>query len=226
MCSPRRHGEVAPRDAGPDQLQHLGERHRHLWPLVNQTFGWLGTIRLPRMGTLERDLQRLIDTRAIEGVMIEYFDRVDALDPFGAVATFADDATADLMTGKVYRGRTPIGRAPARILLQYRHTSHHISNHRSRIDGDTASALTHIYAFHRFRDGRIWHLWARHVDRLSRIDGRWLLTDRVLVAIDADPPWDAVDESRFREHPGRRDPATVQAELDGLYRGREDGRAE
>lgn len=142
------------------------------------------------MGTLDRDLQRLIDARAIEGLMIEYFDRVDALDPFGAAAVFADDATADLMTGEVYRGRARIGRALARILLQYRHTSHHISNHR------------------------------------SRIDGRWLLTDRVLVAIDADPPWDAVDESRFREHPGRRDPATVQAELDGLYRDREDGRAE
>ena len=65
---------------------------------------------------MEHELQRLVDARAIEDLMIEYFDRVDALDPFGAAACFAEGATADLMTGKVYEGRDRIGRALARKL--------------------------------------------------------------------------------------------------------------
>jgi uncharacterized protein (TIGR02246 family) len=174
---------------------------------------------------VEAELQRLVDERDIENLMIEYFDRVDALDPFGAVAVFADDATADLMTGKVYQGRDRIGRALSRILVQYRHTSHHISNHRARIDGDEATALTYIYAFHRFPDGSVWHLWARHSDRLARIDGRWKLTDRVLIPLDGDPEWDVIDDSWFRSHPGRRSHDETRAELDAFYRDRDDGGA-
>jgi uncharacterized protein (TIGR02246 family) len=159
------------------------------------------------------ELQELFDARAIESLMIRYFDRIDALDPRGAAEVFAPDATADLMTGKVYNGREAIGRALSKILVQYRHTSHHISNHHATIDGDTASALTYIYAFHRFPDDRIWHLWARHTDELARIDGEWFLTERTLVPIDSDPPWDAIDPDWYRSHPGRRTHEAVRAEL-------------
>jgi uncharacterized protein (TIGR02246 family) len=168
---------------------------------------------------LDQALQELVDRRAIEDLMIDYFDRIDALDPFGAAALFTDDSTADLMTGKIYQGPAQIGRALARILLQYQHTSHHISNHRSRIDGDEASATTYVYAFHRFPDESIWHLWARNTDRFARVDGRWLLSERILVPIDADPQWDAIDASWFRSHPGRLDPADVRAALESMYRG-------
>jgi uncharacterized protein (TIGR02246 family) len=166
---------------------------------------------------MDPKLQELLDARAIERVMADYFDRVDALDPFGAAALFAEDATADLMTGKVYRGPAQIGRALARILLQYRHTSHHISNHRSEIDGDTAAALTYIYAFHRFPDGWTWHLWARHQDRLVKRDGEWKLLERVLVPIDAEPPWDLIADDWYRSHPGRRSHDELRAELEAAY---------
>ena len=168
-----------------------------------------------RTSTITRmDIQVLFDARAIERVMIDYFDRVDALDPFGAAELFASDAKADLMTGKVYTSSAQIGRALARILLQYRHTSHHISNHRADIDGDVATAQTYIYAFHRFPDDSVWHLWARHSDCLARIDGEWKLTERILVPVDATPPWDLIDEGWYRSHPGRRDADEVRAELE------------
>ena len=160
------------------------------------------------------DLQRLLDERAIYRVMVEYFDRVDALDPFGAARVFAPDATADLMTGKVYEGRAAIGRALARILLQYRHTSHHISNHRADVDGDRATSLTSIYAYHRFPDDRVWHLWARHQDVLERRDDIWVLTSRILIPIDAGPEWELIDADWFRPHPGRRSHDDVRAELE------------
>lgn len=160
------------------------------------------------------DVQELIDARAIEQVMIEYFDRIDALDPFGVAPLFVEDATADLMTGKVYHGRDRITRALAKILLQYRHTSHHISNHRSIITGDTARAQTYIYAFHRFPDDSVWHLWARHVDELARVDGEWKLTSRVLVPIDATPPWDLIEDGWFGSHPGRQSHDTLREQLE------------
>ena len=165
------------------------------------------------------DVQELLDAKAIERVMVDYFDRVDALDPLGAAALFTDDATADLMTGKVYRSREHIGRALGRILLQYRHTSHHISNHRSTIDGATATAQTYIYAFHRFPDDSIWHLWARHADKLAKVDGEWKLTERVLVPIDSTPPWDLIDDGWYRPHPGRRSHDDLTNELDAMRSG-------
>jgi uncharacterized protein (TIGR02246 family) len=160
------------------------------------------------------DLQELLDRNAIHQVMVEYFDRIDALDPFGVTDLFAEDATADLMTGKIYEGRDRITSALAKILLQYRHTSHHISNHRAVIDGDTASAQTYIYAFHRFPDDSVWHLWARHVDELAKIDGEWKLTSRVLVPIDSTPPWDLIDDDWYRSHPGRQSHDELRSQLE------------
>ena len=162
-------------------------------------------------------LQLLADERSIRNLMVEYFDRVDALDPFAAARLFAEDASADFSTGKRYEGRAQIGRALARILLQFSQTSHHISNHRAEVDGDRATALTYIHAFHRFPDGRTWQLWARHRDRLQRVDGRWLLSERILVSVDAEPPWDRAKAEWFRPHPGRKSHLEVEAELNAAY---------
>ncbi len=168
------------------------------------------------------ELQDLVDAHAIEQTVARYFDRIDALDPFGAAEVFAEDATANLMTGKVYEGRASIGRALARILLQYRHTSHHISNHRSQIDGDDATSLTYIYAFHRFHDDRIWHLWCRNFDRYRRIGGVWRITERVLIPIDSDPPWELIDDDWYMPHPGRQSHDELRAQLDASYASREE----
>ena len=127
-------------------------------------------------------VRELVDARAIEHLMVRYFDAVDALDPFAAVEIFTDDIEGDFMTGKVYRGPRAVARALGKILLQYEHTSHHITNHRATITGDTATALTYIYAFHRMRASEdTWHLWARHVDQLVRTADGWRVRHRVSV---------------------------------------------
>ena len=162
----------------------------------------------------EAAIQELIDARAIEGVMIHYFDRVDALDPFGAADIFTDDAVGDFMTGKLYTGPDKIARALGRILLQYKHTSHHITNHRATITGDTATSLTYIYAFHRFPDDWVWHLWARHEDELVRVDGGWKVAKRTLSAIDSVPRWDLISDDWYYGHPGRVAHDELRAKLD------------
>ena len=159
-------------------------------------------------------VRELVDARAIEHLMIRYFDAVDALDPFAAVEIFTDDIEGDFMTGKVYRGPRAVARALGKILLQYERTSHHITNHRATITGDTATALTYIYAFHRMRASEdTWHLWARHVDQLVRTADGWRVRHRVLSAVDSVPRWSKIDDSWYYGHPGRRTHDELERQL-------------
>jgi ketosteroid isomerase-like protein len=164
--------------------------------------------------TLSDYVQLLLDEREIWRLMVEYFDAVDALDPKRAVQIFSDDVTGDFMTGRVYQGRGPIERVLGKILLQYEQTSHHITNHRAEVSGDVGTACTWIYAFHRMAGtDEVWHLWARHIDDLERIDGSWRVSKRVLSAIDSEPRWDAIKSDWYYGHPDRRDRAVLEAEL-------------
>jgi hypothetical protein len=163
---------------------------------------------------MDPQLRELVDAREIHGLMCHYFDHVDRLDPFGAAAIFTEDAEGDFMTGKRYQGPRAIARALGRILLQYRHTSHHITNHRATITGDTATSLTYIYAFHRMRDtDELWHLWARHVDDLVRTPDGWRVRRRVLSALDSTPEWEKVRREWYYGHPGRRTHDEMEAQL-------------
>jgi hypothetical protein len=166
-------------------------------------------------------LRELADAREIEGLMIHYFDAVDALDPFRAVEIFTEDIEGDFMTGHPYIGRRAIARGLGKILLQYERTTHHITNHRATIRGDRATALTYIYAFHRMRNSDdTWHLWARHVDELVRVDGRWLVKRRTLSAIDSVPRWEAIKDDWYYGHPGRRSHAEMEEQLRNTERPR------
>ena len=59
----------------------------------------------------------------------------------------------------------------------------------------------------------VWHLWARHVDELERVDGLWKVSKRVLAAVDSEPRWDAIKPDWYYGHPGRRDRAALEADL-------------
>ena len=50
------------------------------------------------------------------------------------------------------------------------------------------------------RTGAVWHFWGRHVDRLRRVDGDWLLSERVLVGVDSDPVRADVPADLFLGH--------------------------
>ena len=161
-------------------------------------------------------LRELVDERAIASLMVDYFDAVDALDPYRAVEIFTDDVEGDFMTGRLYHGRPAIARALGKILLQYERTSHHITNHKATVVGDSATALTYIYAFHRMRGSDdTWHLWARHADELVRLDEGWRVRRRVLVAIDSVPRGEKIDDAWYYGHPGRRAHAELERQLAG-----------
>src|SRR5438128_2662351 len=100
------------------------------------------------------------DEVAVERVLRNYFDRIDALDPEGAVQHFAGDAQAEVMTGKTVDGRDRIGRALRRILVAYEVTEHHLTNVRATVNGDEAETWGYVFAYHRMAaTGRPWLLW-------------------------------------------------------------------
>jgi len=149
-------------------------------------------------------LRELLDAREIEQAFVRYFDRVDANDPEGASQCFAQDVEFEIMTGKRKRGRDSFARSLGRVLDQYERTSHHVGNITARIDGDTADVLAYVYAYHRMHNtGEPWHLWARMKDKFERIDGRWQITEHVLLGLDAVPNRPDIPRDWYPGHPGR-----------------------
>jgi uncharacterized protein (TIGR02246 family) len=149
-------------------------------------------------------LQELLDSREIEQVFVRYFDRVDANDPDGASQCFSEDVTFEIMIGKRKQGRERFARSLRRVLDGYDRTSHHVGNVSVELHGDEADVVAYVYAYHRMREsGEPWHLWARMIDRFARIDGRWQITEHVLVGLDAVPDRRDIPRDWYPGHPGR-----------------------
>jgi uncharacterized protein (TIGR02246 family) len=151
-------------------------------------------------------MSELLETRAIEQLMIRYLDRIDANDPVGSAACFAPDGVG-LYWGE-YRGREAIAERLAGILDGFFCTSHHISNVAVQLDGDRATAMAYVYAFHRTKpDAEQMHYIGRWVDELVKIDGEWLFARREVVGVGSWRPGDPdqAKHDRFPGHPGRLD---------------------
>ncbi len=147
---------------------------------------------------MDAALQEMIDARAIEQLMIRYIDRVDANDPVGAAACFAEDGLG-IYWGD-YRGREAIADRLEEILAGFTTTSHHLSNVAPVITGESATSQAYVYAFHRRVDsGDHLHYWGRWVDELRKTDGQWLFVRREVVGVGTMVPDDA---ERTRSHPG------------------------
>ena len=154
------------------------------------------------------------DVRAVEQVLLDYFDGVDRRDAEAAVSVFAPDARAEIMTGKVLEGRDRIGRALGRVLVRYARTSHHPTNARVEIDGDRAVLRTYVYAYHRMTTGDVWHLWARLYDGMERRDGRWWIVDHRLTGVDSEPHRPDIQNEWYGGHPGHLAPAPIPEQGD------------
>ena len=150
-------------------------------------------------------LVELVEARAIEQLMIRYCDRIDANDPVGAASCFAPDGVG-VYWGE-YRGREAIAERLAGILDGFVHTSHHLSNVAVNVDGDRATALAYVYAFHRRTETNDFlHYWGRWVDELVKVDGEWLFARREVVGIGSYTAGDGEKDRRFPGHPGRSEP--------------------
>ena len=144
----------------------------------------------------------MLDREAITRLMVDYADRIDANDPDGSAACFAEDGVGEYWGS--YVGRPAIAARLRGILKAFDATSHHLSNVRIWLDGDTARAQSYVYAFHRIRSsGAPMHYWGRWVDRLVKIEGQWLFAHREVVGIGSMNGGDPPSDLRHPGHPGR-----------------------
>ena len=149
----------------------------------------------------DKIILELAEKQAIHELMAHYADRIDANDPAGAAACFAEDGIGvywqDCVGPKAIEDRL-IG-----ILDRFHATSHHLSNVQIRLNGDTATAQAYVYAFHRVKADmeNPMHYWGRWVDELAKVDGQWKFKRREVVGIGSINR--GADDLDHPGHPGR-----------------------
>ena len=152
---------------------------------------------------MEKAVQELLDIHAIQQLMARYADRIDANDPEGAAACFAEDGIGEYWG--TFRGRQEISEILSVILSMFSATSHHLTNTSINLEGDQATAMSYVYAFHRMADtNEALHYWGRWVDRLKRTDEGWLFAERQVVGIGSIEPesFQPDANSPISVHPG------------------------
>lgn len=148
-------------------------------------------------------MKELLDEREIYRLMVHYIDRVDANDPAGAAQCFTEDGIG-IYWGE-YQGREAIAVRLGGILDVFSATSHHLSNVAITLDGDRATSLAYVYAFHRrIEDHSPLHVWGRWIDELERTADGWRFSRRevALVGRMGDHPG-TIREDVLPGHPGR-----------------------
>lgn len=138
---------------------------------------------------VEAAIWELTQRQAVEGVLLDYCQLVDALDIEGVSNLFAEDGQMDLGLGRVWHGRHEIlQNMSGRLEQDYTHTSHQLSNIRVRFDGrERASASSYVFAWHRqSSDGRERKLFGRYFDDLVFTPQGWKIQRRRLRAAGQD----------------------------------------
>ena len=145
----------------------------------------------------------MTDREAIADLVHAYCQHFDENDPDAVAALFTEDARIDYGPElEPIVGRAAIApRIAVGLTETFAATSHHVSNMRIVFDGpDEASAVTYLYAWHRYRDGSPdGELWGRYHHRFRRTAEGWRIAELVLRAAGSR------DFHRARMHPiGRR----------------------
>jgi ketosteroid isomerase-like protein len=160
----------------------------------------------------ERIILELAEKQAIYELMAHYADRIDANDPAGAAACFAEDGLGvywqDCIGPKAIEERL-IG-----ILDRFHATSHHLSNVQIKLTGETtATAQAYVYAFHRVKADmeNPMHYWGRWVDELKKVGGEWKFKRREVVGIGSIAR--GSDDLDHPGHPGRLSREAAKADF-------------
>jgi hypothetical protein len=150
-------------------------------------------------------VQTMLTERDILNLMIRYADRIDANDPIGSAACFAEDGVGHYWGEFV--GREAIATRLAGILDQFLCTSHHLTNWIIDIDGDRARAQSYVYAFHRRRsDDLPFWVSARWIDQLVRTPHEgWRFARREVAVVGRVLVEDIQRDLNHPNHPGRLD---------------------
>jgi ketosteroid isomerase-like protein len=129
-------------------------------------------------------LQELADRQAIVDLIHAYCTHFDLNEPEAVAALFTPDATIDYgpEATRIVGADTIAETIAVGLNEIFAATSHHVSNITIAFEeADRASAVTYLYAWHRYRDGSPdGHLWGRYHHRFERTTDGWRIRELVL----------------------------------------------
>lgn len=141
-------------------------------------------------GSLENEVQRLVDRAAIRDVLLHYAHAVDRRDIEAVYACFTPDAA---YKGALGEGSVDVALGALRERwLQYTRTMHFIGNQLIEVDGDRATSETYAIAYHQTdSDGEQSNMavGVRYLDTLVRTPAGWRICRREVTR-----EWQRVDE--------------------------------
>jgi len=140
---------------------------------------------------IESLVRALADQRDLERLTEEYAHATDQCEPDRAASLFTEDALLTLfMDGAQaeataeHRGRPAIAAAVGSV-SRYDTTTHFLGQRTFEVDGEQARGESYCLAYHvRKKPGLLVNvvLAIRYLDTCVRRDGRWLFSERVLIA--------------------------------------------
>jgi len=157
----------------------------------------------------DRELQMLLDERAIRNVVLRYCRGVDRLDEALVRSCYHPGATDE--HGSFSGDVEAYVEWSFRLLRAYDATMHFIGNQLVEVQGDVARAESYGVAYHRKEGGKARQNLTtgfRFIDRFERRDGEWRIARRVATtewsrAESPEDRWPIPDHLRT----GKRDPS-------------------
>ena len=139
----------------------------------------------PAGAPYEERLRALEDRAEIVGLLHAYCRFVDLLATSELAGLFSKDCLVDYGPGLggPLQGRAVLERALGAGLQRFAATSHHLTNAEIALEGDSASGVSSVLAWHRLTDDApdaAW-LFGQYHDRFVREHGRWWIAERRLL---------------------------------------------
>ncbi|EZQ18711.1 hypothetical protein CF98_17650 [Halopseudomonas bauzanensis] len=133
--------------------------------------------------TQQNELQKIIDTQAIERLLFTYAFHLDMNQTSELAALFTEDCEVIYGPGGFgAQGRAAYAKTLEGVGSFFKATSHHVSNIVVDFAGpDEAVVRSVLYAWHRYnRDMPDSHVWGQYHDVIVRINGQWQFKRREL----------------------------------------------
>ena len=123
------------------------------------------------------------DRDQIIEALYRYAYHFDRNEPDAAAALFCEDAVVDYGPEvDNIEGRDALAHMMSIGLSEtFAATSHHVTNPMVAVDGDEATLIAYVYAWHRYVDGSPdGHLWGQYHTKLRRTPQGWAFSEMVL----------------------------------------------
>lgn len=130
-------------------------------------------------------LHQMWEERRIVRLKLAFARAADDGDPDAMVAAFAESVEVSYSPDEPMSGRGEVLRWYREKLGPVVASSHHLTNFEVDVRGDEATMHCYLYSWQRFHpdaDRPDRHRWARYVDRLRKVDGRWEITSLQLLS--------------------------------------------